>query len=188
MRPTIPSTHPVLYPQPPHIQFAVLLYAYNNKIMTLTLFPFIADVVIQIAALYASNNPSTHPPWHISPASSHLHFILYTLTLFPFIADVVIQIAALYASNNPSTHPPWRISSHPIRCIIIRVQERKHVVVPVYSPELLMPPHPLTPRKPFRHPIPWHFARESCSCHPIPRRLASSCCASHPHCKQQTSH
>ena len=32
--------------QPPRI-FAVLLYAYINKIMTLSLFPFIADVVIQ---------------------------------------------------------------------------------------------------------------------------------------------
>ena len=64
------SAHPVAYPQPPRI-FAVLLYAYNNKIMTLTLIPYIADV--QIAALYASN-PSAHLPWRISPASYSLYY------------------------------------------------------------------------------------------------------------------
>jgi hypothetical protein len=63
------SPHPICpdaYPQPPRIQFAV--YNNNDAYITLTLFPFIADVVIQIAALLrpailpASNNPSAHPP------------------------------------------------------------------------------------------------------------------------------
>jgi hypothetical protein len=93
-------------------------------IFNLLIFPFIADVVIQIAALYSSNNSSAHPFAYlqpprqqffrssvcISPASSHpirspmLH--IFNLLIFPFIADVVIQIAALYSDSPP------RVGSH----------------------------------------------------------------------------
>ena len=120
------SAHPVAYPKPPRIQFArpccissTFSSSHSSQMLSfkslhffnLLIFPFIADVVIQIAALYVQQ--SFRSSGCISPASSHLRCIIIrvqnnkimTLTLFPFIADVVIQIIALYASN-PFTHPP----------------------------------------------------------------------------------